>query len=154
MCGEQLLTVVGEDNVETHGQPSRAERAYAACIAVMVPVFLIAIWVGGSIKDGAVDTASMKREVMYLLAYLGVIFIALWVGNAVPERFTFAIRNDFARAFIRIGVPFFALTSLYHWIFPSSIGFSEHLVANLLFAVFVSWVSRAHRTTTSESPST
>jgi hypothetical protein len=77
--------------METHARPSPAERAYAVCIAVLVPVFLVAVWVGGSIKDGVVDTASMKSEAMYFLAYLGVIFIAFWIGNAVPQRFTFPI---------------------------------------------------------------
>jgi hypothetical protein len=31
-----------------------------------------------------------------------MIFIALCVGNAVPQCFTRAIRNDFARSFMRI----------------------------------------------------
>src|SRR5271167_1288076 len=140
--------------METHARPSPPERAYAVCIAVMVPVFLVAVWVGGYINGGLVDTVSMKSEAMYFLAYLGVIFIAFWIGNAVPQRFTSSIRNDFARAFIRMGVPFFALTTLYHRIFPSSIRFSEHLGSNLLFALLVSWAWRVPRSAASESPST
>jgi len=140
--------------METHAGPSPAERAFGVCIAVMVPAFLVAVWIGGSIRGGVVDTASMKSEAMYFLAYLGVIFIAFWIGNALPQRFTFPIGNDFARAFIRMGVPFFALTSLYHWIFPSSIRLSEHLGSNLLFAVLVSWAWRIPRSAASESLST
>jgi len=133
------LMLPSEDRTEKHVQTSPAERAYGVCIAVMVPVFLVAVWVGGSVKSGVINTALMKNEALYCLAYVGTIFIAFWVGNALPQRFTLPIRGDFARALVRLGVPFFVLTSLFHRLYPTSIRFSEHVGFNLLFAAFVSW---------------
>lgn len=89
-----------------------------------------------------VDTGSMKGLAMYFLGYLGVISVALMAGKAVPARFTGAIGNAFVRSLVRIGVPVFALTTLYHWVFPSFIMFSEHLADNLVLAILMSWVSR------------
>lgn len=89
-----------------------------------------------------VDTGSTKGLAMYFLGYLGVITFALIVARAVPERFTNAIASDFVRSFARIGVPVLAFTTLYHWIFPTSIRFSEHLADNIVLAILISWVSR------------
>lgn len=89
-----------------------------------------------------VDTGSTRGLAMYFLGYLGVITLALMVARAVPERFTNAIGSDFVRSFVRIGVPVLALTALYHWIFQTSIRFSEHLADDIVLAILISWVSR------------
>jgi len=89
---------------------------------------------------GSIDTGSIKGLAMYSLGYIGAISVALMVARGVPERFTSPITNDFVRSFVRIGVPVFIFTCLYHWLFPSAIHFAEHVTDNLVLAILVSCV--------------
>ena len=94
--------------MDTDTTPSRTERAYAAVIAVLVPVFLVLMWFGGSIRNGVVDVATMKADAKNLLAFIGVLSLALWVGNRLPQ---IPAKNLFLAAFIRFGIPVFVLTA-------------------------------------------
>jgi hypothetical protein len=40
----------------------------------MVPVSILAIWLGGSVKNGTMDVVALKSEVRSLLAFIGVVF--------------------------------------------------------------------------------
>ena len=127
--------------METDAAPSRSERAYAAAIAVLVPVFFVAMWLGGTVRNGTVDTVSLKSEGRDFLALIGVLSVALWVGNRIPESFVLS-RNGFLRAFIRFGIPLFTVTTLYFWLYPTSIPFAEHLGLNLFYAIIVSLAAK------------
>jgi hypothetical protein len=133
-------------HMETDATPSRTERAYAAVIAVLVPLFFVLMWLGGSVKNGAVDVPAVKTEGKNLLAFIGVLSLALWVGNRLPKRIA-PTRNSLAAGFIRFGIPLFALTTVYFWIYPTSISFAEHIGSNLLFAVIVAIAARQTHST-------
>ena len=75
---------------------------------------------------------------MYLLAYIGVISMALWVGNAAMRKLTVALRNKLLRSTVRFGFPIFVFTTLFNWVFPSHITFGEHIGLNLVLALLAS----------------
>jgi hypothetical protein len=125
---------------------SPAERAYAAVVAVMVPLFFALIWFSSYSKNGGVDTALMKTEAMYFLAYVGTISIAVWVGNSILRRLTAAFRSELPRSLVRFGVPLFLFTTTFNFIFPSHISFAEHVCFNLMLALFASWAWKHQRT--------
>lgn len=124
--------------MDVNAPPTKAERAYAYCVAILVPIFFIAIWLGGSTQAGVVNYSAMKSDIRNALEFVGVISIALATGNRVLGRFTGGIQNRFAREFIRFGLPLFFLLSFYDWAFPGAIRLSEHLMMNLFFAILLS----------------
>lgn len=125
---------------------SPAERVYAAAIAIMVPLFLAIIRLSGYLKKDGVDTAQMKTEAMYCLAYIGTISVAVWVGNSVLRRLTAVLGSELLRSGLRFGVPLFLFTTTFNFVFPSQINFAEHVGINLMLALLASWAWRHERT--------
>ena len=134
--------------VDVNASPTKAERAYAFCVAILVPIFFVATWLGGSIQAGVVNYSAIKSDIRNALELVGVISIALATGNRLLGRFTGGIQNRFAREFVRFGLPLFLLLSFYNWAFPGAIRLSEHLMMNLFFALLLSlslWGNRAEQ---------
>lgn len=125
--------------------PSSGERAYAAVVGLAVPVVIGIVLFSSYVKGGVVDTASMKTDAMYYLAYIGTIAIALLVGRTFPRSLMWAIKNELFHSLIRVGVPPFLLTTCFNWVFPSHIGFTEHIVLNLILALLMSFAFRPER---------
>ncbi len=121
--------------------PSRMERAYAVAVAVSTVVFFIAILFAGSVTNGFVDLGALKSQIKNLLAFIGVISLALWVGTCLPHSLA-PTKNSFILAFLRFGVPLFALSTIYFWLFPTSISFAEHVGSNFFYAILVAFAAR------------
>jgi hypothetical protein len=121
---------------------SPAERAYAAVIAVVVPLVFGAIWFSHYLEEGHLNTTLMKSEAIYYLAYIGVAPIAFWFGVSLLSRVTMVFRSELIRSLCRFGLPLFLFTSWFNWVFPSHLRWSEHVFTNLLLALFVSWTWR------------
>ena len=120
--------------MDTPDKPSRAERGYAHSIAVLVIIFLAFI-VCSSFREHALETATIA---LYILGWVSVAAIALVLGHTTLAHMTERIGNLSARTAIQFGLPLFALTSSYNYLFASSIHFTEHLLWNLVVAVVVS----------------
>src|SRR5689334_21603008 len=121
--------------MEADATPSRAERAYAAVITVVVPVFFAAIWVSCYIRNGAVDVALMKCETINFLAYIDTNSFALWFGTTLGPRLTLSLQSELLRSSAGFGLPLFVLTTCFNWAFPSHIRFAEHIGFNLMLAL-------------------
>ncbi len=129
-----------EMNTESTSSP--AERVYAAVIAVVVPLVIGAIWFSNYLRDGRLDTALMKSEAIYYLAYIGVASIAMWVGVSLLSRVAIVFTSALIRSLCRFGIPLFLFTTCFNWVFPSHLRLSEHVFTNLILALFVSWTWR------------
>lgn len=125
--------------METEAIPSRAERAYAALISVMVPLFFALIMITAYLNNRADTTAFLKGETFYWLAYAGSMAIALGVVRMHLPNAIGSTRNHRLNSLIRIGLPLFLATTCFNWAFPSHVNLIEYIAFNLVLALYCSW---------------
>ena len=96
----------------------------------------------------------MLNLLLHGLAFMAALSIAIWIGKWLLHRTDVVIESDWLRFLLCLGVPLFALTTCFSWLFPSQISFAEHTCDNLALALIASLTWRtAHGSPVDRSPS-